>query len=46
MRMIHNGGGFFQDYIQNRILLIHNSKGFFTTDPKRVNTARGNSKQF
>ena len=46
MRMIHNGGGFFQDYIQNRILLIHNPKRFFTTDPKRVNTASGNSKQF
>ena len=35
MRMIHNGGGFFQDYIQNRILLIHNPKRFFTTDPEK-----------
>ena len=31
------------DHIQNR---IHDPKSFLTTDPKRVNTASGSSKQF
>ena len=33
-------------HIQNRILWMHDPKRFFTTDPKRVNTVDGNSKQF
>ena len=33
-------------HIQNRILWMHDPKRFFTTDPKRVNTVGGNSKQF
>ena len=34
------------DQIQNWILWIHDPKCFFTTDPKRVNIASGNLKQF
>ena len=34
------------DHIQNQILCIHDPKHFFTTDPKTVTTASGNSKQF
>ena len=31
-------------FIQNRILWVHDPNRFFTTDPKRVNIASGNSK--
>ena len=44
--MIHDRDGFFGSCVQNRIILIHDPKRFFTTDPKIVNTARGNSKQY
>ena len=32
------------DHIENRILWIHGPRRFFTTDPKRVTIASGNSK--
>ena len=38
--MIHNGGGLFGSY-QNRIVWIHDPKHFFTTYPRRVNSASG-----
>ena len=34
------------DYVQYWILWIHDPKRLFTTDPKIVNTATSNSKQF
>ena len=43
--MIHNGDGFFGSYLKPDTL-IHNPKRFFTTDPKRVNIASGNTSAF
>ena len=34
------------DHIQNWILYMYDPKRFFTLDPKRVNIASGNLKQF
>ena len=42
--MIHNGGGFFGWYLKPDTLDTYDPKGFFTMDPKRVNTATDNLK--
>ena len=44
-QMIHNGDGFFGWYLKPDTL-IHDPKRFFTTDPKRVNIASGNTSAF
>ena len=44
-QMIHNGDEFFGSYLKPDTL-IHAPKRFFTTDPKRVNIASGNTSAF
>ena len=43
-QMIHNGGGFLWITSKTRYFGYIDPKRFFTTDPKRVNIASGNSK--